>query len=80
MDRIKWAGIKWAGIKCVALTWLALLADNAFALKTMEEKEQTQTIVWIVEGAAFITIIVVFGFVWRLATRETNKRKSGQKG
>jgi heme/copper-type cytochrome/quinol oxidase subunit 2 len=65
-------------ITCMALAWLALLADNAHAAKTMAEKEQAQTIVWIVEAASFITIIAVGWFVWRLSTRAANNRKPKQ--
>jgi nitric oxide reductase large subunit len=66
-------------ISVFTLAWLALLANNAYATKSMAEKEQTQTIVWIVEAASFIVIIAVSLFVWRISTRATNKRKSEKK-
>ncbi len=61
------------------LAWLALLACDAHAAKSMAEKEQTQTIVWIVEAASFATIIAAFWFVWRISTRASNNKKPGQK-
>ncbi len=59
-----------------ALAGVALLADYAHAAKTMAEMEQAQTIVVAVEVVAFITIIAILGYVWRLAMRESNKRKA----
>ncbi len=59
-----------------ALAGLALLADWAHAAKSMAEREEAQTIVVAVEVVAFITIAAVLGFVWRLATRESAKRKA----
>ncbi len=59
-----------------ALAGVALLADHAHAAKTMAEMEQAQTIVVAVEVVAFITIIAILGYVWRLAMRESNKRKA----
>jgi heme/copper-type cytochrome/quinol oxidase subunit 2 len=60
----------------IALAGLVLLANCAHAAKTMAEREEAQTIVVAVEVAAFITIVAVLGFVWRLSTREAAKRKA----
>lgn len=59
-----------------ALAGLALLADNAHAVKSMAEREQAQTIVVTVEVVAFVTIVFVLGYVWRISTRAANKRKA----
>ncbi len=66
MKRIAW----------FALAGLALLADNALAAKSMAEREQAQTIVVAVEVAAFVTIALVLGFVWRISKQAANKRKA----
>lgn len=58
--------------------WLALLACNAQATISHAEREHVQTIVWIVEGASFITIIAVFWFIWRISMRARANRKSEQ--
>ncbi len=60
----------------IALAGLALLANCAYAAKTMAEREDAQTIVVAVEIVAFVTIVAILGFVWRLATRESAKRKA----
>lgn len=58
------------------LAGLALLANSAHAAKSMAEREQAQTVVVTVEVVAFVTIVVILGFVWRISTREANKRKA----
>lgn len=61
-----------------ALAWLALLAGNAYAEKSIAEREHVQTMVWIIEAASFIAIIAAFWFVWRISMRAKRDRKSGQ--
>ena len=66
----------------VALTTLigamAISVNNAYAQLGLIEKEQTQTIVWIVEAVTFITTIAIVGFVWRISKRDVKNKKSSK--
>ncbi len=63
-------------ISWIILGWLSLLVSNAEAVMSMQEKEHVQTFVWILEAAAFVTIVAIFWFVWRLSKREQKNRRS----
>lgn len=54
------------------------LAGHAQAGINMPEREQTQTIVWIVELVSFIIGLAVVWFVWRIGKRESEIKRSQQ--
>lgn len=63
----------------VAAAWL-LLAGDACASISMAEREEAQSMVLIVEAAAFIAAVAVVAVVWIVSVRSSRKRKSGQDG
>lgn len=61
----------------LAMSGTALLASTAQAQLDMPERENVQTIVWIVESVTFFTVIAVALLVWRISTRaRKNKDRS----
>ena len=59
---------------CLFMFW----ANSAFAQLNMTEKENTQTIVWIVEAVTFITTLSIVAFVWKISKRSKNSRNNNQ--
>jgi heme/copper-type cytochrome/quinol oxidase subunit 2 len=51
-------------------------AGNALAAMTMQEKENVQSLVWILEVVVLIVILVVAWFVWRISKRAAEHKKS----
>ena len=49
---------------------------NARAQLDMPERESVQTVVWIVELTAFLLVLGIVWFVWRISRKESEKRKS----
>jgi heme/copper-type cytochrome/quinol oxidase subunit 2 len=54
-------------------------AGNAEAEINMAEREQVQTIVWVVEFLSFVTVMAIIWFVWRISKRDIENKKSKQK-
>jgi heme/copper-type cytochrome/quinol oxidase subunit 2 len=52
----------------------ALLTNKAQAQLNMPEREQVQTIVWIVESVTFVTAIAIALVIWKISTRSRKSR------
>jgi len=61
-------------VVCAAM----FVAAHAQAGISMPEREQVQTIVWIVELVSFIVGLAIVWFIWRLGKRQSEIRKSQQ--
>ncbi len=46
----------------------------------MEHMEHVQTIVWIIEGATFLTTGLIAWLVWRISQRARKRSKPGEPG
>ena len=58
----------------LALCIPALVSENAQAVISMPERERAQSIVWIVEIATFITVLVIALLVWKVSKRDKNEK------
>lgn len=57
---------------------MSLRAINADAFIDMRNRERVQAISWSIEGATVVTIVLVFCFIWRMAKRAQEHKKSKQ--
>jgi hypothetical protein len=60
----------------LAVSGMALLAGNANAQISMSERENVQTIVWVIEFATFISTMAIGWFVWRIIKRDSKNKIS----
>jgi len=63
-------------IVLLTVSGIMLLAGNAQAQLTMEEKEHVQSIVWGLEIVVFVTVMAIAWFVWRISKRAKESKKS----
>lgn len=70
-----------AGLYSALLAVAAMLLPecNAQAQLDMPERESVQTVVWIVELTAFLLVLGIVWFVWRISRKESEKRKAERK-
>ena len=59
-----------------AVCGMLILAGNAQAGINMAEREQIQTIVWVVEFVSFVAVMAIIWFVWRISKRDSENKKS----
>jgi heme/copper-type cytochrome/quinol oxidase subunit 2 len=62
----------------VAVSGMALLVGTAKAEINMTERENVQTIVWVIEFVTFVTVMTIVWFVWRMIKRDSEKKKSSR--
>jgi heme/copper-type cytochrome/quinol oxidase subunit 2 len=62
----------------LAVSGMALLVGNAKAEINMTERENVQTIVWVIEFVTFVTAMAIVWFVWRMIKRDSENKKSRQ--
>jgi hypothetical protein len=61
-----------------AVSGMALLAGNANARVSFEEREHVQAVVWLGEFISFVTAAVIAVLVWRISKRDSKNKKSKQ--
>lgn len=61
-----------------AVGGIALLAVNAEAQINIVEREQVQSIVWVVEFITIVIFIAIAWLVWRISKRDYKNKKSKQ--
>jgi heme/copper-type cytochrome/quinol oxidase subunit 2 len=59
-----------------AVCGMLILAGNAQAEINMAEREQVQTVVWMVEFVSFVAVMAIIWFVWRISKRDSENKKS----
>jgi hypothetical protein len=62
----------------LAMFGMLPLSSNAQAVLNMTAKEEVQAISWTIEGVTVVTIVVVFGLIWRGSMRDLKNRRSKQ--
>ena len=61
-----------------AVGGIALLAVNAEAQINIVEREQVQSIVWVIEFITIVIFIAIAWLVWRISKRDYKNKKSKQ--
>ncbi|ADE11161.1 hypothetical protein Slit_0923 [Sideroxydans lithotrophicus ES-1] len=62
----------------LAMFGMLPLTGYAQAVLNMSAKEEVQAISWTIEGVTIVTIVVVFGLIWRSSMRDLKNRRSKQ--
>lgn len=70
--------IKKQTLVLLAMFWMLPLTGYAQAVLNMSAKEEVQAISWTIEGVTVVTIVVVFGLIWRSSMRDLKNRRSKQ--
>jgi len=61
-----------------AVGGMALVGGNAEAQINIVEREQVQSIVWVVEFTTIVIFIAIAWLVWRISKRDYKNKKSKQ--